>query len=130
MLPHINTNNLLYAELGSLCFAEQIRGIGLLDEFYRESFKFLKDLDIDFIVSSPVKTNCKNLQNAALKNGIEQIVWRTDIRTIEDGDSDPTIFMSYKNANILPLTPPEMTYSDYAILTDRHNPDISLNRLL
>ena len=104
MLPSLDTNKLYYAEFGSLAFDKQIRGSGLSKLMYQKSFELMQDRNIDFIISNPLKANAARLENAARENGAKQIIWRPDLPSIEDGDHDPTLFVSFKPPTELDLS--------------------------
>lgn len=104
MLPHLaDTSQLHYVESGALCFHKSIRGVGADIEMYKQSFAWLQEIDADFVMSSPVPHNMPKIEKAALANGIKQIVWRDDLPSVEDGDGDPTMFMSFKTESELDL---------------------------
>ena len=106
MLPHIPANDMRFAELGSLCFAPELRGTGASEEMYRRTFEYMREVEVDFIVSNPVTSNYERLRTAALANGIKQFVRRDDLLSFEDGDDEPTVFMSFKTEAELPLNSP------------------------
>ena len=107
-LPHLDTEQMRYVESGALCFDAPIRGIGAHIPMYKKSFDMMREMEVDFMISSPVPTNRQKIEESARENGIQQIVWRQDVISIEDGDNDPTMFMSFKTEDQLNLTPPHL----------------------
>ena len=103
MLPNLDTKNMCYAESGALCFHKSIRGIGADVPMYKMSFEKMREMEVDFMMSSPVPHNMPKIEAAAKANGIKQIVWREDLPSLEDGDEDPTMFMSFKTQDELDL---------------------------
>lgn len=108
MLTHLDTDKLRYVESGALCFGPTIRGIGADKPMYNLSFNLMRDMNVDVMISSPVPTNRDKIERNAEENGIKQVVWRQDIVSIDDGDRDPTMFMSFKTEDELNLTPPHL----------------------
>ena len=103
MLPHLDTKQLRYVESGALCFAKVIRGIGADVPMYKMSFNKMREMEVDVMMSSPVPHNRPKVEAAAKANDIKQIVWRDDLPSIEDGDGDPTMFMSFQTQDELDL---------------------------
>lgn len=106
MLPHLKTKTMRFAELGALCFGPKIRGIGAAEKMYAETFKYMREIEADFIVSNPITANYERLKNAGTANGIQQFVCRNDLLSVEDGDDEPTVFMAFKTPDQLNLTSP------------------------
>jgi predicted GNAT family N-acyltransferase len=108
MVPHLRTEDLRYVELGGLCFHPDLRGTGYAEVVYKKTFDYLKSKDVDFTVSQALPTNLLRLQEAAIKNGAQQISLRRNILTIKDKDLEPTSFISFKSEDEVPLLSEDM----------------------
>lgn len=101
-LPHLDTKQMMYAELGGLCFDKEVRGKGIANKMYKYTFDAIKELGCDFVVAEVVPNNLMRIIEGAKANGCKQVVAKRD-QLSNDGLEDFRLFMSFKDKNELDL---------------------------
>lgn len=95
-LRHLYIHEMLYAEIGGLCFDPTIQGKGLSEKMYKETFDLIKLLGCKFVVTEIVPNNLKRIMQAAHINGAVQVVPRTEHLSI-DGFADFRLYITFDN---------------------------------
>lgn len=93
-LKHLYIHDMLYAEIGGLCFDPSIQGKGLSDGMYKETFDLIKLLGCKFVVTEIIPNNLSRIIKNAQLNGALQIVPRTEDLSI-DGFQDFRLYITF-----------------------------------